>query len=156
LQQIMQMNSSNNRISSPHQQPQPPAMVRSPVIGGGGRNGHHGHAPSTGIKQQILQQQLLRAKNGQHGSSLFRSSGGSPHPFAQFQQRIRQQIHEKQKTGGNLVRNGLFGSTLSTPVKIEDRNHRSGHDDEEEELQVVIRDNEDNGEQHDVDEDSGA
>lgn len=87
---------------------------------------------SNSMKQQILQQQLMRSKNLQSNVGFVRQTHVT-HPFAQFQQRIRQQIQEKQRNP--LQNRHLLPKSLKERVKLE----TAVLHDEDDEVEVMVK-----------------
>jgi hypothetical protein len=111
----------------------------------------HMQLQSHNLKQQILQQQLMRSKNLQATGAFARNTQAGSHPFAQFQQRIRQQIQEKQRNQHLQNRHLMsksFGAVKDRSVKLESSAEERSHnqqqhhdDDDEEEVSVIIKEN---------------
>lgn len=84
---------------------------------------------SNSMKQQILQHQLMRSKNLQSSVGF----GRQTHPFAQYQQKIRQQIQEKQRNP--QPNRHLLPKTFKERVKLE----TAVLHDEDDEVEVMVK-----------------
>lgn len=137
----------HRNVSLQHMMQQKVAPATSPNTGSGRLHARHLQLQSHNLKQQILQQQLMRSKNLQANAGFGRQNQGS-HPFAQFQQRIRQQIQEKQRT--QLQNRHLLPKAFnkqSERVQLEtsagEQNNGNDEDDDDgEEVEVMIQENE--------------